>query len=608
MSDSNGMNTANSQTGSSSNTTLHTTTNSQAAATTAQSHPPPTDMSLTFIGSGKNNEGDQNSASNSTSSKEGMMGIESNAFGFNFDSEEGNLMNMNIGNGTSPPFSEGGKSPTNPNDAVSTSTTLNSTITPNHPAVTSTATTTNLAPSKPTQSLQGVGVGTPNAMPQAIPASSVMMQPSNDPTHEAAAATAVANLQTIASQSVNDSIANGSGMRTMAPGAEMFESSRMVSSVPASSQKRKASSVDSNNGYNSDDERSHSNAPVIATAKASHLQLQSQSQALGEIPVIQTSSSPTPVTSTTINAPAPVVKTEPAAKKKKKMDDSKREERNAREKERSFRISKQINELRNLLSSGGVIVPKGTKSSVLTEAANYIKMLQNQQYRSEIDRQQLVQQIQMIGGGQLGPEAQNVVKHVAAQNGVWSLGNFGGMPPRSAMMQPQQVGSGGNDDKLGVNEYRHIFNTAPIAMAIASMGGAFIECNILFTQLSQFTKQQVCSMTVFNLTAKSDLQPAFEKISEMISPKMDRTGDPPSCVFRGAMKQREDIGLHVTLIKGDDNVAKNFCVTLIKNPTGPFDMSKPIPATQDMLHVSDSTNISAGEKGGVSEGFMNISG
>jgi hypothetical protein len=71
-------------------------------------------------------------------------------------------------------------------------------------------------------------------------------------------------------------------------------------------------------------------------------------------------------------------------KKKKRLNDMKREERNAREKERSFRISRQISELRGLLSSGGVIVPKGTKSSVLTEAANYIRMLQQHQYRSEM--------------------------------------------------------------------------------------------------------------------------------------------------------------------------------------------------------------------------------
>ena len=85
-------------------------------------------------------------------------------------------------------------------------------------------------------------------------------------------------------------------------------------------------------------------------------------------------------------APPAAAKAAPEATKtkKKKLDDSKREERNAREKERSFRISKQINELRTLLSSGGVIVPKGTKSSVLTEAANYIRMLQQHQYRSEM--------------------------------------------------------------------------------------------------------------------------------------------------------------------------------------------------------------------------------
>lgn len=74
----------------------------------------------------------------------------------------------------------------------------------------------------------------------------------------------------------------------------------------------------------------------------------------------------------------------PRKRGKKHLDENKREERNAREKERSFRISRQINELRGLLSTGGVIVPKGTKSSVLTEAANYIRMLQQHQYRSEM--------------------------------------------------------------------------------------------------------------------------------------------------------------------------------------------------------------------------------
>lgn len=39
----------------------------------------------------------------------------------------------------------------------------------------------------------------------------------------------------------------------------------------------------------------------------------------------------------------------------------------------------------------------------------------------------------MIGAGALGPQAAGAIRHVAVQNGVWSLGNFGGVPPRSAM-------------------------------------------------------------------------------------------------------------------------------------------------------------------------------
>ena len=176
----------------------------------------------------------------------------------------------------------------------------------------------------------------------------------------------------------------------------------------------------------------------------------------------------------------------PSKKAKKpvaEINEDVREERNAREKERSFRISKQINEIRNLLSSGGVIVPKGTKSSVLTEAASYIRMLQQHQYRSEIDRHQLIQQMQSIGSGSLGPQAAQTIRHVAAQNGVWSLGCFGGVPPKSAMsgFADMQTNVSGNNQmqneeptsspssfqlqmKIEDNDCRLIFNSCSVGM------------------------------------------------------------------------------------------------------------------------------------------------
>jgi Helix-loop-helix DNA-binding domain len=69
--------------------------------------------------------------------------------------------------------------------------------------------------------------------------------------------------------------------------------------------------------------------------------------------------------------------------KPKKYDRKRREERNKREKLRSSNIAKQITELRDLLTSGGVTIPKGTKGSVLSEAANYIKLLQRNQTMTE---------------------------------------------------------------------------------------------------------------------------------------------------------------------------------------------------------------------------------
>ena len=95
-------------------------------------------------------------------------------------------------------------------------------------------------------------------------------------------------------------------------------------------------------------------------------------------------------------------------------------------------------------------------------------------------------------------------------------------------------------------------------------------------------------MTIFNLTSRQDLQVAFDLISKMISPPADGgTGNPPSCILRGSMKHRNDLGLSISLIKGSDGIAKCFSVTLIKNPASPYDPSRPIPATADFLRVGD---------------------
>ena len=201
--------------------------------------------------------------------------------------------------------------------------------------------------------------------------------------------------------------------------------------------------------------------------------------------------------------------------------------------------------------------------------------------------------MQLIGGGAHGAQAAQAVRHVAAQNGVWSLGNFGGVPPKSALFQPisDKSSSVGDDsasmdpNKVNTDEYRFIFNSCGVGMAIASMGGAFIDCNQLFCQLSNYTKQEVCSLTIFNLTARQDLQTAFDLISQLISPPMEGPVNRAICV-RGSFKNRDDLGLCVNIVKGEDGIAKCFCVTIIKNPSSPFDNEAPVPVSFESIMSS----------------------
>lgn len=301
------------------------------------------------------------------------------------------------------------------------------------------------------------------------------------------------------------------------------------------------------------------------------------------------------------------------------VEPTKRKERNAREKERSCRIARQIDDLRALLSRGGVTVNKTTKSSVLAEAANYIDILQQQQAQWEMyvqvflvmfcteffsslslvrillpiisirERQTLMQQMQQIGV-MVNPAINQLnllqkdtpmssvdtgVYTMAAQQAVafpqhLSLGlqqvlpnHVGTLPINPPEQAPPQTAV----NAINPNDYKFVFNNSSVGMAIASLGGAFTDCNPIFCHLSEYTKEEVCAMTIFNMTSRQDLQHAFDLISQMITPTLDGTAkgdEKPSIVLRGAMKNRSDLGLSISLIKGEHGVAKCFSVTLVR--------------------------------------------
>ena len=185
-----------------------------------------------------------------------------------------------------------------------------------------------------------------------------------------------------------------------------------------------------------------------------------------------------------------------------------------------------------------------------------------------------------MGASGLGIDAQAAaVQQAIAQQqmplGVQGLpGQGNGILPmnNAALAQPgaaQATAAGPTNS----NDYQFIFNNSSVGMAIASLGGAFVDCNSIFCQLSEFTKEEICAMTIFNMTSRQDLQHAFDLISQMITPAL--TGAPAdntkggedksqSIVLRGAMKNRTDLGLSISLIKGENGIAKCFCVTLVR--------------------------------------------
>lgn len=263
-----------------------------------------------------------------------------------------------------------------------------------------------------------------------------------------------------------------------------------------------------------------------------------------------------------------------AGGKKVSMDMKRREQRNAREKERSCRIANQIDDLRTLLSRGGVIVAKGTKSSVLSEAATYINLLQQQQVQWEIDRQSLIQQMQQIEAAPL--------HQVLPQNMTVAPTQISA----AAVSQPAA-----ELNSISPNDYKFVFNNSSVGMAIASMGGAFVDCNDIFCQLSDYTKEEVCTMTIFNMTARTDLQHAFDLISQMITPPSveDQQKKSNTIVLRGAMKNRTDLGLSVSLIKGDLGIAKCFCVTLVKILSMETSRPDTVSIEMELPHVETSS-------------------
>lgn len=149
---------------------------------------------------------------------------------------------------------------------------------------------------------------------------------------------------------------------------------------------------------------------------------------------------------TSKNDPSKFASHSPSSPSKEQLfqdSEERRRERNQREKERSNKIASQVDTLRCLLQRGGLFIPKKTKSSVLSEASNYIKTLQDRQQMMSMEMENLKCQL---------------VQAVAARNQQQQM---------QASVQEQSDG--------GAHDYQLIFKNTIAGMCVASMGGALLD-------------------------------------------------------------------------------------------------------------------------------------
>lgn len=169
-----------------------------------------------------------------------------------------------------------------------------------------------------------------------------------------------------------------------------------------------------------------------------------------------------------------------------------RSERNLREQERSHRITERIGELRSVMSDAGVHF-KPDRYSTLVSVVNYIKVLQGKSVQLDEEHKKLLDTIsgadKLVNtggdslapkGGVMGPtttvQTHNVMENTASSNASSS------------------ANSNSDEEFLefvqGI-DYKSIFASCGVALAIASVDGRFVDCNGEFLRITDYSRKEL---------------------------------------------------------------------------------------------------------------------
>jgi len=214
-------------------------------------------------------------------------------------------------------------------------------------------------------------------------------------------------------------------------------------------------------------------------------------------------------------------------------EEKRRYDRNLREQQRSYKISQQIKNLRNVLQESNIPF-KPNKYSILLSVVEYIKELQTRAVY-------------------LDQEHQKLLNTISQTNEL--VNNSGGVDLNS--------GDGatiGNDSELlfvkGL-DYKAIFQQCSSALCIAALDGRMLECNTQFEEVSGYDRDELLNQTVFNLLSSPGMEELFEELSKFLKQEEPTKSPTSSPTSTQQQKQQESEDVSTTLTGASGNCDEN---------------------------------------------------
>nr|ALR84570.1 bHLH transcription factor 1 [Microchloropsis salina] len=197
-------------------------------------------------------------------------------------------------------------------------------------------------------------------------------------------------------------------------------------------------------------------------------------------------------------------------------DERKKRLRNEREQRRAHLITDQIDSLKGVLENSNFPLRSTSKFDILAACDEYIQHLRQRKNCLDLKHK-------LSGGGAgspmtgfckynkagIGVEGQSSSSVSSASEDNESTSSWGGV--RGA------AGGAAASQREIVLDFSEIFRSSHVPMAVVSIDGRLLQCNVEFSRVTGYTNDKLAGVTLFGLAAPECLEQLFKSIARLLS-------------------------------------------------------------------------------------------